>query len=121
MFTRVNTPVMHITPGHHSIISTWVTTLTPLMRITIVVMGSALATRHGTIHLVITAIIRLCMPAITIILTILSGALTTVIAHTIVTVVAGKTTTVMMIRNAWLEIAKKLDENLLTMMWIIVS
>ena len=95
MFTRVSTPVTPTIPDRHLIISTWDTTLTAFMRITAAILtGSAMATRRGTTHLVITAIIRLCMPAITIILTILSGALTTVIAHTIVTVVAGKTTTV---------------------------
>ncbi len=117
MFTRVITPVMHTIPGHHLIISTWDTTHTPVMRITTATLaGSAMATRHGTIHLVITATIRRCMPAITIIPTIPSGVLTTVIAHILVTVVTGETTAVMMIRNAWLEVAKILDENLLTMM-----
>ena len=117
MFTRVITPVMHTIPGRHLIISTWDTTLTPFMRITAAILtGSAMATRRGTIHLVITVIIRRCMPVITIILTILSGVLTTAIAHILVTVVTGETTAVMMIRNVWLEVAKIRDENLLTMM-----
>jgi hypothetical protein len=115
MFTRVSTPVTPTIPGHHLIISTWDTTHTPVMRITQAILtGSAMVTRHGTIHLVITATIRRCMPAITIILTIQPGALTTVIAHTMMAVVAGKTTTVMMMKNAWLEMAKIPDEDLLT-------
>jgi hypothetical protein len=122
MSTRVITPVTPTIPGRHLIIFTWDITHTPVIRITTATLtGSAMATRHGTIHLAITATIRRCMPAITIILTILPGVLTTVIAHILVTVVTGETTTVMMIRNAWLEVAKILDENLLTMMWIMVS
>ena len=122
MSTRVITPVMPTTPGHHLIIFTWDITHTPAMRITTATLaGSAMATRHGTIHLVITATIRRCMPAITIILTILSGALTPVIAHTMLAVIAGKTETVMMNKSVWLEMAKIPGENLLTMMWIIVS
>jgi hypothetical protein len=56
------------------------------------------------------------MPAITTILTIPSGALTTVIAHTMMAVVTGETTTVTMGRSAWLEMAKITDENVLTVM-----
>ena len=117
MFTRVITPVTPTIPGHHLTISTWDTSHIPVMRITTAILtGSALATRHGTIHLVITATIRRCTPAITIILSILPGAPITVIAPILVTVITGETTAVMMIRNAWLEMVKILDENLLAMM-----
>ncbi len=116
MSTRVITPVTPIIPGHRLTISTWDTTHTPVMRITTAILtGSAMATRHGTIHLVITATIRRCTPAITIILSILPGAPITVIAPILVTVITSEKTAVIMMRNAWLEMVKILDENLLTM------
>lgn len=99
MCTGVIILVTTTIPGQQLIISTWDTTPTHFSCITMAILTGTLVTRHGTIHLAITAIICRCTQAT--ILTIPAGVLIMAIARSMLIVIAGKTTTVMMNRIAW--------------------
>ena len=119
MFTRDMPPVMPTTLGHHLIIFTSDTTLTPFMRTTTAILtDSAMATHRGIIALDFTVTIHHYMPIIitspatrlTILTTATATAMIVVIANNVTLMTTGMTT--------WLEIIEKTDANLPTMRWM---